>query len=206
MITERNILNIPKKISTNIKISNIQIEGNQYAIKKIIEELNLAGNAVFLPKSKILTEERILIPPNNLGTIKIPDMDDNRVFLTGANGKNLGISIPPSGLKLLKEIEKDGEFKSIKIKNMEKKLQIFVHMNLIKSLSFKKGKNDWKLELERPIFLTNDKKLRKQYPGPICSAILTAITRTSKKKLCIIDTTYNEEKITFHLQFLKRKN
>jgi len=51
MITERSI---PKKIS------DAQIEGNLGLVKSITKELNLAGNAVFIPKSDILTEERIL--------------------------------------------------------------------------------------------------------------------------------------------------
>lgn len=194
LITEKSI---PKKISDN------QIEGNIDVVKKIIRQLNLDGNAVFLSRSDILTEERILIPPNKTGIIKIPNIDNNHVFLTGSDGKNLGISLPPSGLKLLKEIEKDGNFEDIGIENVEEKLQKFVGMNLLKSVSFKKQLNGWKLELKQPIFCPNDQNLCKQYPCPVCSAILTAITRASKKKIRIKDTKIEGGKITFHLNVIK---
>ena len=203
LITEKSI---PKKIS------DAQTEGDLHVVKKKIREFHLDGNAVFLTKSDILTEERILIPPNKSGVIKIPNIDNNHVFLTGSDGKNLGISIPPSGLKLLKEIEKDGNFEDIGIENVEEELQKFVGMNLLKSVSFKKQQNGCRLELEQPIFCPNDQNLCRQYPCPTCSAVLTAITRaasnaskTSNKKLWINNTTYNGKKITFHLNFINMR-
>lgn len=190
MITEKSI---PKRIS------DAHIEGNLDVVKKITGELNLTGNAVFLPKSDILTEERIFIPLNKTD-IKLPEIDDDFVFSTGMDGRSLGISIPPSGLKLLKEIEKEGDFENTEIENIEEKLQTFVGMNILRSVMFKKRQDGWKLELEKPIFCTNDHKLCKQYPCPTCSAVITSITQASKEKIWITDTTYNGKKITFHLR------
>lgn len=195
MITEKSI---------SKKTSDVQIEGNMNVIKKIIKELNLNGNAVFLPKSDTLTEERILIPPNETGIIKIPTIDNNNVFLKGPNEENLGISIPPAGLKLLKEIEKDGNFKNTDIENIDEKLQIFVGMNLLKSVSFKKQQNGWKLEIEKPMFCNNGQNLHMQYPGPTCSAVLTIITRALNQKIRIYDATRNGEKITFHINVIRQ--
>ena len=200
MITEKTV---PEKIST------AQIKGDLNAVKKIIRQLNLDGNAVFLPKSEILNEERILIPPNDSGVIKVPNINDDHVFLTGPDGKNLGISIPPSGLKLLNEIEKEGIFENTGIENIEEKLQKFVGMDLLKSVSLKRQQYGWDLELERPIFCPRDQNFCRQYPCPTCSAILTAITRimsdaltASNKILRINSTTNNGRKTTFHLNFV----
>lgn len=199
MITQKSI---PKEISDD------QIEGNIDAVKKIMKELHLNGNAVFLSKSDVLDEERVLIPPNKSGIIKIPNIDNDRVFLTGPDRKNLGISIPPSGLKLLNELEKDENFENTEMENIEEKLQKFVGINLLSSVSFKKRGDGWELELDKPTFCPNDKNLCRQYPCPPCSAVITAITRASKlsdKKLWINNTTHNGKKIKFHLNFINMK-
>jgi len=196
------------KKSTTQQISGIQIKGNIEAVKKIIKELNLTGNAIFLPKTENLTEERIIIPPNNSDIIQIPNINNDNVFLTGWDSKNLGISIPPSGLQLLNEIEKEEKFENTKIEYMDEKLQILVGMDLIKSLSLKQVQDCWELELEKPIFCPKDPNLCKQYPCPTCSAILTAMTRASnnpESRLWIKDTKHNGKKITFYLYFIKRK-
>ena len=140
MITDRTI---PEHIS------DAQIEGNLDFIKKITKELNLTGNAIFLPKSNNLTEERIFIPLSTTTDIKLPEIDDDYVFSTGTDGKSLGISVPPSGLKLLKYVEGEGTFEDAGLENIEEKLQTFIGMDLLKSVTFKKEKNGWNLNLER---------------------------------------------------------
>jgi hypothetical protein len=190
MITERSI---PKSIS------DAQIEGNLNAVKNITKELNLAGNAVFLPKSELRSEERIFIPLNQTN-VQVPHIDDNLVFSTGLDGGSMGISVPPSGLKLLQELEKETDFDHTELDAIEEKLQTFVGMNLLKSVSFKKGENNWSLELEKPLFCPDEKNICKQYPCPTCSAVISAITRSSKKKIWITDTNHNGKKITFNLK------
>ena len=196
MITERSI---PKNAS------DAQIEGHMDVVKKIIKELNLNGNAVFLPKSNNLNEERILIPPKKSGIVKIPNINNDDIFLRGADGGNLGVSLPPSGLKLLKEIEKDGDFENTDIENIEEKLQTFVGLNLLKSVSFKKHQSGWKLEIDKPMFCNNGQSLHMQYPCPICSAVITAITRALNEKIRIYGTTFDGEKITYHINFIRKK-
>jgi hypothetical protein len=196
MITEKSM---PEKIS------DAQVEENLDTIKKILKKFDLKGNAIFIPKSDNLTEERILIPPNESGTIKIPYIDSDTVFLTGKDEKNLGISIPPAGLKLLKEIDKNGDFEKTEIENIEEKLQIFVGMDLLKSVSIRQHKNGWYLELEKPLFCSNGKDLHRQYPCPTCSAIITAITRSLNQKLRIYSATQKGEKITYHLNVMKKR-
>ena len=190
MITERSV---PKTIS------DAQIEGNLDAVKSITKELNLAGNAVFVPKSHILSQERLFIPLTTTD-IKLPEIDDDLVFSTGGDGKSLGIAIPPSGLKLLQEIQGETDFENTGLEGVEEKLQTFVGMNLLKSVSFKKGEDGWKLELEKPLFCVNDETLCKQYPCPTCSAVLSAITQASKQKIWIHDAINNGKKTTFHLK------
>ncbi len=51
---------INTKKTTEQQISDIQIKANIETINKIIRELHLKGNAIFLKKSGKLTEERII--------------------------------------------------------------------------------------------------------------------------------------------------
>jgi hypothetical protein len=190
------------------KIINKQIKGSIEAVLKIIKELNLKGNAIIIPKTENLTEERIIIPPKNRKKLKIPNINNENVFLRGTNNKNLGIALPPSGLQLLDEIEKEEKIKINKIEDIEKKLQMFVGMDLIKSLSFKQNHYSWELILEKPIFCTKNPNLCKQYPCPTCSAILVAIIRAMNNpelRLQIKGIKQNGRKITFYLNFIKRK-
>ena len=80
MITKKSI---PKKISDG------QIEGNIDVVKRIVKNLRLTGNAIFLGKNINLTDERIFIPPTNSKIIQIPNIGSEDVFLTGLNGENL---------------------------------------------------------------------------------------------------------------------
>ena len=190
MITEKSI---PKKIS------DAQIEGNLEVVQNITKELNLTGNAIFIPKSNILAEERIFIPLNKKN-VKLPEIDTDLVFATGLDGKSLGISVPPSGLKLLQEIEPEADFEHTTLDIIDEKLQTFVGMNMLKSIAFKKGENSWNLELENPGFCPNDATICQQYPCPTCSAALSAIARASQKNIWITDTIHNGKKTTFHIK------
>jgi len=196
MITEKSI---------SKKTSDAQIEGNTTIIKEMIKELNLKGNAIFLPKSSTRSEERVLIPPNESGVIKIPNTIYDNVFLADNKGNNLGISIPPAGIKLLDEIEKDGKFKNAKFEDIDEKLQLFVGMNLLKSVSFKQHKNGWYLEIEKLDSSDSSNDLQNQYPCPVCSAVITAITRELNQIIRIYKTSQNGNKIVYHLNFIKRK-
>lgn len=190
MITEKTIPS---------KISKAQIEGNLNAFKNITKNLNLTGNAVFIPTSDILTEERVFIPLEKT-KMKLPEFNNDFVFSTGMDGKSLGIALPPSGLKLLEEVGKETDFENTNEENIEEQLQTFVGMDLLKSVALKKSKDNWKLEIEKPIFCNNEQSMCKQYPCPTCSAILTAITRSTNKKIWINDTTHNGKKVEFNLK------
>lgn len=202
MILMINEKSIPKKIS------DVQVEGNMEALNNLIKELDFKGNAIFLPKSENLSEERIFIPSNSSGSIKIPNLNDKNkhILITKVNGKKLGLSIPPSGLKLLSEIEKNKEFKDITPKNIEEKLQLLIGINLLRSVSFKEQQNGWNLEIEKTNYSINDQKMQNQYPCPICSAVITLITRAFNKKIRIYNVIYKDKKIIFKLNFIRKKN
>ncbi|HID25856.1 MAG TPA: hypothetical protein EYP23_05290 [Thermoplasmata archaeon] len=202
IVTERSI---------PVEISDAVLRGNIDAIRRIIRDLNLNGNAIFLPETDKLSEERVFIPPNKTGVIRIPEIHADDIFLTYMDGKNLktlGVSIPPSGLILLKELERYEDFKDVNMENLDEKLQKFVETELLKSVSFKKYQNGWKLNLDKPLFCLHDENLCQQYPCPTCSAILTLISRASnspEKRLWINQVTHNCEKVTFYLNFINRR-
>jgi len=195
MITERSV---PKKIS------DAQINGNMNTITRLISDMKLTGNAVFIPKSKDLSEERVFIPPNKTGTIKIPEITNEKIIIEDKKGKKIGISVPPSGLVLLQELENDKSLHNVRLENLEEKLQIFVGANLVKSITFRKQNFGWKLKIEKNE-KNNNFRYENQYPDPTCSAILTMITRVLNRKVRIYNAIKQENIITFHLNFVKRK-
>ena len=177
-------------------ISNAQIKGHTDAVRQITEQLNLKGNAVFLPRNGILTEERVFIPLQN-SKITLPQIDNDLVFATGGDGTSLGLSLPPSGLSLLAEIEKETSFHDTDIDHIEEKLQTFVGMDILKSVSLKQKDGQWNLILEKPLYCAQDESFCKQYPCPTCSAVLTAISKAINQKIQLQDAIHKGKKTTF---------
>lgn len=195
-----------KQVSKNI--SDTQLEGSIDAVKKIIVELKLKGNAVVLPKDETLEEERILIPYATSEIIQIPTIAKTDVFLTGAHGELIGIAMPPSGIKLLQDKQINQLLQNTDRESLEEKLQKLIGMDIVKSLSLTQRGSEWRLELEKPAFCPNDSTLCTQYPCPICSALITAIARTANGtscKLWIKDATHNGRNIIFHLYFINKR-
>lgn len=182
------------------RISNAQIEGNLVFVNKMTKNLKLAGNAVFLPKSQILSEERIYIPVEKTTGTHLPFIDDEMVLNLRSDGEVLGISVPPSGLTLLKKIQAEVPFDRIGLENVEEKLQTFVGLNILKSVTLKKEKNGWKLELERLEACTTEQPTCAQYPCSACSAVLTAITQAAQEKIWVQETSRVGNKTIFHLK------
>lgn len=175
MITEHSI---PRSLST------AQITGNLQAVQQITKNLNLEGNAIFLPRNNLRSQERIFIPLTNKST-SLPQIDDDLVFATGTDGTSLGIAIPPAGLHLLNQLDTTADFEHANLDTIEEKLQIFVGHDLIKTIKFTKNQDTYTLHLDSPIGCTNLPDLARQYPCPTTSAILTAITRAVKQPLRI---------------------
>jgi len=188
MITEHTI---PQHLSI------AQITGNLNAVQKITENLNLTGNAIFLPKNQLRTQERIFIPLNNQ-TTHLPQIDDDLVFATGADGTSLGIAIPPSGLPLLNELNTETNFDTTDFDTIEEKLQTFVGHDLIKSIKLTTQQNHHTLTLDTPLGATTNSTLAAQYPSPTTSAILTAITRAAKQPLKITNMTIQDTHHIYH--------
>ena len=182
------------------KISDAQIEGNLAFIKKMTKELKLTGNAIFLPKSQLLSEERVFIPVEKTTNTIIPYIDDDLVFSKDIYGKIQGISVPPSGLNLIKEIQTEASFQDTNLENIEEKLQMFVGMNVLKSVTLKKETYGWKLELEHHEPCATEQATCSQYPCSACSAVLTAITQAAKQKILILGETKKGAKTTFQLK------
>lgn len=193
MITERTVSEM---------ISNVQIQGHANAFQKIANQLNLKGNAMFLPKSDIRNEERIFIPLKKSKPI-VPSIDNDLVFATGADGTSIGIALPPSGIPLLSEIEKETRFENTDMDHLEEKLQTFVGMNITTSIALKQKNNRWQLELEKPLYCSHMSSLCTQYPCPTCSAILTAITKATDTKIQIDDAYQNGKRTTFYFTMIR---
>jgi hypothetical protein len=192
---------IPKQTSDS------KIKGNMIPIYKLIIQLKLKGNAVFIPISKKLNEERIFISPNEKGNIRIPDIKNDKVILYDKNGEILGIALPPSGLSLLDEIDKEKDFDKNNLKHIEMNLKKFVGIDLIKSVSLMKTIVGYKLEiiLNNPEFCFKNQRLCRQYPCPTCSAVLTAISRSTvstKKRLWIKNIQRRGNSVVYYLNFI----
>jgi len=182
------------------KISEAQIEGNLSFIKKMTKELKLDGNAVFLPKSQTLKEERVYIPVKKTNNTSIPPINDELVFSKALDGSIQGISVPPSGLNLLKEIQTEISFNDSTMEDIEEKLQTFVGMNILKSITLKKIPNGYKLELEHYDPCSTEQSTCTQYPCSACSAVITPITQAAKQKIHVLEETKKGAKNTFLLK------
>jgi hypothetical protein len=187
MITERTVPAL---------ISNAQIKGHTDAVRQITQQLNLKGHALFLPKNGTLTEERVFIPLKD-SKLSLPQIDNEIVFATGNSGTSLGISLPPSGLSLLREVEKETLFTDTDMEHIEEKLQTFVGMDILKSVSLKQKDALWNLTIEKPSYCIHDESLCGQYPCPSCSAVLTAISKGTNQKIHLENTVHNGKKTTF---------
>jgi hypothetical protein len=193
MITEKTIPEL---------ISNAQIKGHSDAIRNITTQLNLKGNAVFIPSNNLLKEERVFIPLHD-SSLEVPPLDDDLVFATGSDGTSLGVALPPSGLSLLHEVEKNISFLDTNIDIVEEKLQAFVGMDILRSVSLKKKNDRWLLVLEPRINCAHDPTFCKQYPCPSCSAVLTAISKATNEKVHIYDAVNNGKKTTFYFTMMR---
>jgi hypothetical protein len=182
------------------RISEAQNEGNLVFVQKMTKDLELEGNAVFLPKSRLLSEERVYISSEKTTSGILPYIDDNVVLSMSSDGEVRGISVPPSGLRLLKEIKANGSFYDSDMENIEERLQSFVGMDILKSVTLKKDTDGWKLELGHQKPCSRDQPTCNQYPCSACSAVLTAITQAAKEKIQVIDTTHDDKKTIFHLR------
>ena len=190
--------------------SDAKVKGGIKSIYRIIIQLGLKGNCVFIPKSKQLNEERIFIPPNHEGNIKIPKITDDTSILKDRNGSCIGLLLPPSGLDLLDEIDKEKDFENTSLKNIESNLKKFIGIDLYKSISLSKILNGYKLELEvdNPDFCFKNRRLCRQYPCPICSAVLTAISRSTistEKRLWVKDVHHKGSMVVFFIHFLEKE-
>ncbi len=184
------------------KISDAQIEGNRAFVKKMTKGLELSGNAVFLPKSSLLSEERVYIPAQNMNLTLLPFLDDDIVVSTRPDGEVIGISVPPAGLTLLEEVEKETSFEDTDLENVEEKLQTFVGMNILKSITLKPEADGFKLEIEHeePCCTDVENPTCNQYPCAACSAALLAVTQAAKQKIRIQNTEHIDHKTIFHLR------
>lgn len=185
-----NEKSIPKNIS------DTQNQGAFDAIEILLR--GVSGNAIFLPKSKILSEERIYIPQKN-SEDELPYIDRSSALIEKSKMEILGLSLPPSGLKLLKEIEKEVNFKDIGIEKVEENLKKFIGLNLVSSIILKKHKGAWQLIITKPLSCTSNQNFCRRYPCPTCSAAITAIVHATNKTIKITDAAIDGKKITFDL-------
>jgi hypothetical protein len=180
-------------------ISNTQIQGPLQAIQKIISQLNLKGNAIFLPQNSIQNQQKIYIPVQNNDASALPDIDDELVFFTGSNNTSLGISLPPSGSLLLEELEKETTFTNTAFDELEAKLQLFVGKDLFQSIALKKINTTIQIKINKPLNCPSNPSFCTQYPCPPCSAALSAICKATQQKLRIDSVQQKGKKTIFHL-------
>ena len=128
------------------QLGEAQEAGAVEAVKALIHGLNLEGNAVFLPRSGLLAEERVFIPMQ-LDNLRVPYLDSEIVVAKGSDGKHIGVSIPPSGLTLLKSVDSEDVFSDLGWNTINENLQRFVGVNMVKSVQLSKSENGWDLLL-----------------------------------------------------------
>lgn len=183
-------------------LSNAQIKGYSEAVYQIVQQLNLKGNAIILPRTNTRSEERVFIPLQN-SNLSLPQLDNEMVFATGTGRTSMGVSLPPSGLVIFGEVEKETSFENTHIENLEEKLQVFVGMEILQTLSLKQRDELWSLTVQKPLFCPKNETFCKQYPCPSCSAVLTAISKATRQKIVLKDVVHDAKTTSFYFTLME---
>lgn len=181
---------------------------------ELVTNLNLRGNAAYIPAKFALTREKVLIPATD-GSLSLPIMTDDLVFSLGADRSTLGIFLTPPGLDLLDGYEKDLEVsnKDVGLEALEGNLQIAkLGLGLVKDFKMKQRGDETILRVEHRAFYDACRTVRGTMPDvcrqagcPICSAFLTGIARATGNIVKVVSVENSTDSIQFHLKLIEWK-
>ncbi|ADT85090.1 hypothetical protein [Thermococcus barophilus] len=157
------------------------------ALQKIVNDLGLEGKALYIPPYENLKEGGVFIPLHEEFDLDLGRLDDETVFLTNVSSeRQMGLSIRPLGLDLLRKYEEHLEYS---LENSNYKEVESVSSSVLRALDLA---NTVYIEEENNSFRiivspTNKEICRKniehcdQVACPICSSILLGLAKASNE-------------------------
>jgi len=196
------------------EITQRQMLSHARMTTELVSNLNLKGNAAYIPAKFALTKEKVMIPASD-GDLALPIMTDDLVFSLGSDRATLGIFLTPSGLDLLDGFERDLQVsnKDVGLEALEGNMQIAkLGLGLVKDFKIKQRGDDTILRIEHSSFYDACKTMRATSPDvcrqvacPICSAFLTGIARATGSIARVSSVENATDRIQFHIQLTEWK-
>ncbi len=176
------------------------------SLNRLLDDLEIDGNAIAVPPGKNLTESRTYIPAGDFNGL--PDLYDE-MSIVGVEGKT-GISLVPVGLPLL-ELAKNRMKYDLKDSGMEGVHDCLSHlsigMEMARSYHLKEENGETRLIINLSKYENCCQKLRKESGDlcrkavcPICSAFITGISEGSSLPIRIVRFERKENLAEFLLE------
>jgi hypothetical protein len=192
-------------------VLNAYVLTNVAHTNAILKNLNLDASAIYLPSNPSLNNEERVFIPLHATKLRIPKIDRNKVFLTGADGTSMGVALIPSCIKLLEACEKETDIviSTLNIDAIDTTLTFLWNTVGIKNLSVRRtGKiiyvnftHSTNYELCETIRRTYSNTCT-QFCCPICSAIVCSIVRCLKKPVAIEHIDVAERAVKLKLKII----
>jgi len=196
------------------EIAQRQMMSQAKMTHELVSNLNLKGNAAYIPAKFALTREKVLIPATD-NALSLPIMTDDLVFSLGADKATLGIFLTPSGLDLLDGFERDLDVsnKDVGLEALEGNMQIAkLGLGLVKDFKVKEREGEVILRIEQSSFYDACRTARATMPDvcrqvacPICSAFMTGIARATGKIAKITSVENETDRVQFHMKLVEWK-
>lgn len=156
-------------------------------LQKIVNDLGLEGKALYIPPYENLKEGGVFIPLHEEFDLDLGRLDDETVFLTNVSTeKQMGISIRPLGLDLLRKYEEHLEYslENSNYKEVESASSAVLRsLGLADTVYIEEENNSFRI-IVSPINKEICKKNIEhcdQVACPICSSILLGLSKASNE-------------------------
>jgi len=196
------------------EIAQRQMLSQAKMVHELVSNLNLEGNAAYIPAKFALTREKVLIPASD-ASLALPIMTDDLVFSLGADKATLGIFLTPTGLDLLDGFERDlgVSNKDVGLEALEGNMQIAkLGVGLLKDFKIKEREGEVILRVEHSAFYDACRTARATIPDvcsqvacPVCSSLLTGIARATGKIVKVTAVEKETDRIQFHMKLVEWK-
>ncbi len=152
-------------------------------IKKMVDDLGLEGNALYIPPYENMPEGGTFIPLHKDFDLDLGRMDEDTVFLTNvANERQMGLVIRPTGAELVKKFEEhfEGSLDGEGYATVESvSSSVLRALDLAKGVHIDENKEGFRIVVKP----TNTEICRASIEGcnqvacPVCSSILLALAK-----------------------------
>jgi hypothetical protein len=150
-------------------------------LRKMVSDLDLEGNAVYIPPYENLPEGGTFIPLREDFSLSLGRLDEETVFLTNVGSeREMGLSIRPTGLELLRKFEEhlEGSLEGSGPAEVESVAgSVLRALDLAKGVYIEEGDGGFRVVV-RPDF-SCDPEGCEQVACPVCSSVLLALSKAT---------------------------